>query len=113
MTETTAKLCVFSMGLSPKHKGFHYLSRAFEAAYAGMDVAGACKSVEPGGDPQRADRCMRYAIQYAWYSGEGALHSLFPHYTHPPTPVELIHALIWKVEEERASQPLRRTKQSF
>lgn len=101
MSPVAAQRQVFSLGLSPKHKGFHYLSRVLCMAAEGMRVEAACKAMESGG-AREADRCMRYAIRYAWDGNEGRIRALFPFYTLPPTPVELIHALLWEVDEAPA-----------
>lgn len=99
MRRSTAQMLMFSLGLSPKHKGFHYLSRALCAAAGGRSVEEAIRATE-GEAAQQADRCMRYAIRYAWDGDEGRIKELFPYYRFPPTPVELIHALIWRLEDE-------------
>lgn len=103
MRLSAAQKMLFEKGLSPRHKGFHYLSAALCAAARGESVDKACRSVDAG-QTHHADRCMRYAIRYAWDGSEGDIHETFRKYTIPPTPVELIHAILWRLDETESGQ---------
>ena len=96
MRPSAVQKAVCGMGLSPRHKGFYYLSDALTAAMC-ADVNphfGALYSLVDA-EPANADRCMRYAIRYAWDVNNGAIHALFPGTGHPPSPVEFFNAMIW------------------
>lgn len=91
---------VFQMGLSPRHKGFHYISSAICAALdSGAFGSGAPtpESASPS-EQENVDRCMRYAIHYAWDVSAGRIRELFPGAALPPSPVEFIHAMLWELD---------------
>lgn len=88
---------IFMMGLSPRHKGFHYISEAICAG--GTAPPGERCAGIPDEGTENAERCMRYAIRYAWDVGGGEIRKLFPNSEYPPSPVEFIHAMLWKLDE--------------
>lgn len=92
---------VFLMGLSPRHKGFHYLCTRilYMAAGHGRPV-GFTKVPGENVPVQRVERCMRYAIQYAWDMNEGMIREVFPYSKYPPAPIEFAHAMLWRLCEE-------------
>ena len=100
---------VFNLGLSPKHKGFHYISDGLSALLDGRasSVEKALRMV--GADPKnrRADRCMRYAIHYAWDVNGGRIKSLFPDSAFPPSPLELLHAMMWELGEREETEGIK------
>lgn len=101
MKLTTAQKMLFEAGLSPRHKGFHYLSAALcRAATAGAGAVRGAMAQDDG----HINRCMRYAIRYAWDGNEGDIRSLFRNHSFPPTPLELIHALLWKLDSEAGGE---------
>lgn len=92
---------MFMMGLSPRHKGFHYLSKALrKAESSGCDVSEAIRLSDNEREMRQVERCMRYAIRYAWDMNEDGIRSLFPYSTVPPTPLEFVHAMLWRLDEE-------------
>ena len=88
---------VFMMGLSPRHKGFHYISAAICAGGLSCAAPGSLGFSED--EAENAERCMRYAIRFAWDVSGGEIHKLFPNSDYPPSPVEFIHAMLWKLDE--------------
>jgi hypothetical protein len=42
---------------------------------------------------------MRYAIHYAWDVNGGRIRALFPGSAFPPSPLELLHAVMWEMED--------------
>lgn len=93
---------MMTLGLTPRHKGFHYLGTAFLNVSGGVtpERAIGIAAAEKGEDPKRLDRCMRYAISYAWDVGNGGIRGLFPGYGAPPSPTELLYVLFWKLDDE-------------
>ena len=94
MNSLEIKRRMLLMGLIPKHKGFYYISSAIIL----MEKSGGDDPVRsyrrafsslPDGRKQ-AERCMRYAICYAWDVTRGDIRELFPLYDCPPTPMEFI-----------------------
>lgn len=96
MRPSTVQKAVCGMGLSPRHKGFYYLSDALTAAMQ-ANAKSCFRELYDLVDavPANADRCMRYAIRYAWDVNRGRIRSLFPGAGTPPSPVEFFHAMIW------------------
>lgn len=92
---------VFSLGLSPRHKGFHYISEGLCALMDGRaaTVEKALRMIVADSKNRRADRCMRYAIHYAWDVNGGRIRALFPGSAFPPSPLELLHAVMWEMED--------------
>ena len=105
MKESALKRELFLMGLSPKHKGFHYISAAMQNMIEGgalCDPCGAgrdCIKVADT-DKRQAECCMRYAINYAWDVNNGRIHLLFPDSKFPPTPVEFLNAFLWSIDDK-------------
>lgn len=93
---------ILSLGLTPRHKGFHFLSAAVLNMFGGLapEKALARAAEERGEEPARLDRCVRYAVAYAWDMG-GGIRRLFPGCAAPPSPVELMYVLFWKLDEEK------------
>lgn len=89
------------MGLSPRHKGFHYISRALYLARDGSadGAADALRTICGASPSRRAERCMRYAIRYAWDVNCGSIREAFPGLDLPPSPVEFVSALLWRMED--------------
>lgn len=102
MRESALNREMFSMGLSPRHKGFYYLSRALCIAQdgSGADASEAIRATCGQSDARTAERCMRYAIRYAWEVGCGSIREAFPGLDLPPSPVEFVSALLWRIDEE-------------
>ena len=101
MTESKAQRTVFIMGLSPRHKGFYYISALLYrlAEDRSLDVREEYHRHETQAEHNQEDRCMRYAIRYAWDVNEGEIHRLFPNAKLPPSPCEFITALLWELDE--------------
>ena len=100
MKDHIVKREICGMGLSPRHKGFYYLSRAIgEMASSEKEPCDVQLWAYIDADHSRADRCMRYAIRYAWDVNNGAIHGLFPEAALPPSPVEFAHAMLWHFAE--------------
>ena len=94
---------LFHLGLSPRHKGFHYLSSVLGCLLSGMefDDAMAAARRETHDEHHQFERCMRYAINYAWDVSDCGIRRLFPGYKMPPTPTEFMFALEWELLEKR------------
>lgn len=103
MKESQFQREVFKMGLSPRHKGFYYLSSwlykaaASDAGTNAQKMRGLFLEME---NTMHVDRAMRTAIRYAWDVVNGEIHELFPNSKYPPAPIEFIHAMLWKIEED-------------
>ncbi len=97
---------LFFLGLSPRHKGFHYLSAAISMQSGGMEMGEALNVIRAGTneDPRQFDRCMRYAINYAWDVAGGGIRGMFPGFTAPPSPKEFIFAMQWELEDDASPQ---------
>lgn len=105
MKESMLKKEIFMLGLSPRHKGFHYITAALmdlmnEEDHRDANFSFKYVAREKHVDPKRAECCMRYAIRYAWDVSGGRIRELFPDSNVPPTPVEFMHAMQWRLEEE-------------
>lgn len=96
---------LFFLGLSPRHKGFHYLCAAISMQCGGMEMREALSLVREGSkeDPKQFDRCMRYAINYAWDVSAGGIRSMFPGFTAPPSPKEFIFAMQWELCDSKTA----------
>lgn len=92
MTSAEIKREMQLMGLTPRHKGFFYISGLL-TELMGRDGGAGMKL------PRTEERCMRYAINYAWDINEGCIHDLFPDRGMPPTPTEFIYAMLWRMDE--------------
>lgn len=94
---------LFYLGLSPRHKGFHYLSAALSGLCGGMEMGEAVRAARRGTneDQKQFERCMRYAINYAWDVSNCGIRSLFPGYTAPPTPTEFMFAMQWELDDRQ------------
>ena len=106
---------LYSLGLSPKHKGFNYICEVlFELCSSGDPLYGfnaafmkVCTA--HGIERHAAERCMRYAVGYAWDAPDGALRRLFccgepqerSHFTPPPSLSEFLHIVLWRLEDRR------------
>lgn len=103
MNRTMISRTILLLGLTPRHKGFHYLSAAVLGTSRGIEPEEAIRleAEERGEEPARIDRCMRYAIAYAWDVTGGGIRELFPDHGTPPSPTELIYVLFWKMDEEQ------------
>ena len=103
MKESTLNSEMFRLGLSPRHKGFYYISRVLMAAQrrggAGTGERYRAALAFSGEEQRRAERCMRYAIRYAWDVSCGSIHELFPGTDVPPAPIEFVHAMLWRLDE--------------
>ena len=105
MRESTLKREIFMLGLSPRHKGFHYICAALIDLMNDEEHRDASLSLKRLAevrhlDSKRAECCMRYAIRYAWDVSGGRIRELFPDSALPPTPIEFMHAMQWRLEEE-------------
>ncbi|MCR5808337.1 MAG: sporulation initiation factor Spo0A C-terminal domain-containing protein [Clostridiales bacterium] len=106
MRDSVLEREVFLLGFSPRHKGFYYLCSVLSEL---MGRNGYVSAAEAYGiacrknrdDPSRVERCIRYAIYYAWEVNRGGIRELFPGSQTPPTPVELIRSMLWKLDEIR------------
>ena len=100
VTEAAVQKAVFLMGLSPKHKGFYYISMAIREHIGEGDMGVPCPcGTEEGLVKKRMERCMRYAIRYAWDVSDGEIHRLFPNSRIPPSPCEFISVMRWELCE--------------
>ncbi len=102
------------MGLSPRHRGFYYIcSWLFKAASTGAETdAEKMRALFYQMDnPIQADRAMRTAIRYAWDVAKGGIRELFPHSKYPPVPIEFVHAMLWKIEEDEEQRLERERKE--
>lgn len=99
---TEIKKEMLKMGLSPKHKGFYMLYRVLsELEDAGEgDWGEEYREILSGfsGGQALAERCMRYAINYAWDVSCGSIRSYFPNLKTAPAPLEFVLALSWEME---------------
>ena len=70
---------VYRLGISPKHKGFGYICDVVTAllesgaADAGLDEAICAACSKHGTGRRSAERCIRYAVQYAWDAEQSGL----------------------------------------
>ena len=106
MRDLRISRALFYLGLSPRHKGFHYISAAISGLLNGLNMGEALDRVREDAkdDPKQFDRCMRYAINYAWDVAGGGIRSLFPGFTVPPSPKEFIFAMQWELEDDALPQ---------
>ena len=93
MTAAGIKREMQRMGLTPKHKGFFYISERLTE----LMEKGGKENVKVS---RQAERCMRYAINYAWNTENGGIHGLFPNRKTPPNPTEFICAMFWRMDAE-------------
>ena len=107
MSDTNVKMNLFSLGLTPRHKGFHYLSDAIIELRGDTDMKDALERVcaKRNVNMTYFDNSMRYAINYAWDMTNGHIHELFPNYTSAPMPIEFIFMMKWKMEAETVKPP--------
>ncbi|MBO4849138.1 MAG: hypothetical protein J5586_08315 [Clostridia bacterium] len=96
---------IFGLGFSPRHKGFHYLSAAIGRLSTRTGYVSAGETYRMVGmaareDWRRVERCMRYAIHYAWEVNHGAIRELFPETNTPPAPIEFIQAVLWRIADK-------------
>lgn len=93
------------MGLSPKHQGFFLISKLVASMEGVPDeklletYSTVCAGFEKG--RRMSDRCMCYAINYAWEIEKGHIHDLFPDRGTEPTPKEFAIAVHWELEKHR------------
>ncbi|MBO4562438.1 MAG: hypothetical protein J5772_02375 [Clostridia bacterium] len=104
MRESSLNREILLLGLSPRHKGFHYFSRVLSrlegrGGYVGAGEAYRMICRETKEDWRRVERCMRYAIRYAWDVNRGSIHLLFPETDTPPAPIEFIQAVLWHLDK--------------
>lgn len=108
---------VFSLGVSPKHKGFVYICEAlaelFPAGAPVFDVGAALESVCAlhGIERHAAERCMRYAVCCAWDAREGILRRAFAELCPgaagdgrlcpAPSLAEFLHVAVWRMQGEK------------
>ena len=91
MSITNSYKYLLHFGISPRHKGFCYLSMAVMAICFESEVfcAGAgdvYTLIQQRTDVSRsqAERCIRYAIEQAWADSDSRLHELFSDHEEPP-----------------------------
>ena len=105
-----AEVCryLFSLGISPKHKGFSYICdillemlRCGALCEAGPARAAVCRA--RGADTRSAERCMRYAVCCAWYLRRGAIRTVFAGSETgcPPALGEFFCVTAWQLDEGR------------
>ena len=105
--------CVFSLGVSPRHKGFAYICRIAEYMLGGGSYRSACARLcrETCVSAGSMERCIRYALHSAWDEHPAAMRSLFPQsaelpkYSPPPALAEFFYALMIRLEEQREREP--------
>lgn len=91
------------LGLSPRHKGFYFLGKIVSAMDGIPDdklretYSSVCAGFEHG--RRISDKCMYYAVGYAWDIANGRIHELFPGRSDVPSPMELAVALHWELEK--------------
>lgn len=103
MRESTLEREVFLLGFSPRHKGFYYLCSVVselmgKSGYVSASEAYGIACRKSMDDPSRVERCIRYAIYYAWEVSRGGIRELFPGSCTPPTPLEFIRTVVWKLD---------------
>ena len=105
MRDSVLEREVFRLGFSPRQKGFYYLCSVVselmgKSGYisAGEAYGIACRKSRD--EPARVERCIRYAIAYAWDVSKGSIRELFPGSCTPPTPLEFIRTVVWKLDEK-------------
>ena len=107
---------VFSLGVSPKHKGFVYICDALSLILASgeqvFDSSEALSAVceKHGTDRRAAERCMRYAVCCAWDSQGGSLRGAFAEVcpgalsagrlSPAPSLTEFLHVALWRMRGE-------------
>ncbi len=91
------------MGLSPRHKGFYFISKIVAEMDGVPDekLPETYSRVSSGFEHGRriSDKCMYYAVNYAWEVADGRIHDLFPERKDVPSPMELAIALHWELEK--------------
>ncbi len=99
LTESAVRKAIFLMGLSPRHKSFYYISMALceYILRAESDVPKPCS--DDALVRRRMERCMRYAIEYAWNVTCGDIRRLFPNSKLPPSPSEFISVMRWELAD--------------
>ena len=93
---------LFSQGISPKLKGFHYLIRTLSMMLstrcADVDEAARVIRLVGGSNPRQVETCMRYAIHRAWDLEEGSIREEFPNLSYPPAVLEYLLVTQWRLE---------------
>ncbi len=109
---------LFYMGVSPRHKGFSYICELLyelgSAEGAAFCADAACKAffLSHGIDPRTAERCMRYAIEYAWEACDGRLRGMYAQRhggecgsrSACPQLAEFLCAMLWDIEERMGKE---------
>ena len=102
--EMDNNLKVFYVGITPKHKGYHYITALLtEKVRSGVDfekyIVTLCdkNSIKKGTLIKR----MQYAINYAWDMNTGSIRELFPFYKYPPSPIEFLFVMSWELKKEK------------
>ena len=106
MNKSTINKQLMLMGFTPKHKGFYYLCRALTRLDSVADrelysaYRSTCSDLPEG--RKDAERCMTYAIRYAWDASRGGIRDMFPLQDWPPTPMEfvLVFHLLYCCEDQ-------------
>ena len=82
MASTEVYRYVFELGISPKHKGFHYICEVLDSinncapSLFDIEVAFTAVSLKFGIGRHSMERNMRYAVQFAWNTQESSLQAL-------------------------------------
>ena len=103
MNCTEIKRKMLALGLSPRHKGFYYIYKLVIELYGsdeedmGTEFRRICSELSDtaGG----TERCIRYAINYAWDVAQGGIREMFKDRTVPPVPIEFVLAFCWEIQE--------------
>lgn len=104
---------VFGLGISPRHKGFCYICEVLEQMSLGSGYLAACAELCRSRRVNRraAERCMRYAISFAWDMRLGSIRAEFGSVTKdvrcPPAPsiMDLMSVALWKLSADEAEFP--------
>ena len=97
---------VFALGISPRHKGFHYICgilsimKEQEASSFRPGEIYPLLGITDEARRRSAERCMRYAVQYAWDTkGSGVCELFRCSGGCPPQLGDLICAAAWELAD--------------
>lgn len=110
MSDREIRLGVFGLGITPRHRGFWLICEVLglmaergggvfrpEEIYPRLGICGETSR-------RSAERCMRYAIQYAWDTPGSGLRGLF---RSPPPLADFFCAAAWLVFDAESADAAR------
>ena len=107
MLNTQIANFVFSIGVSPRHKGFDYICRVLELMLEGEVYRSACGKLcrELDIDRHSAERCMRYALRCAWDEHPASIRGAYlpissnERFAPPPAINDFFCVALWRLRE--------------